>query len=189
MLYPQDIEQKLGFDRIREHLSELCLSPLGQAFVQKIRFSDNFAVIDKLTRQTAEMKAIMEETSGEFPAQNYLDVTSALEKIRIEGMLLSLEEFYDLKLSLRTIRQVLKFLADQEDDRFPFLRELAGNVKVEKSVSDSIDRIIDDRGLVRDNASPELADIRRRLISEAATVRKKLESILKHAKNSGWVNG
>ncbi|MBB3838963.1 DNA mismatch repair protein MutS2 [Runella defluvii] len=188
MLYPQDLEQKLGFDRIREHLRELCLSPLGQAFVQKIRFSDNFAVIDKLTRQTAEMKAIMEETSGEFPAQNYLDVTSALEKIRIEGMLLSLEEFYDLKLSLRTIRQVLKFLADQEDDRFPFLRELAGNVKVEKSVSDSIDRIIDDRGLVRDNASPELADIRRRLISEAATVRKKLESILKHAKNSGWVN-
>lgn len=66
MLYPQDLEQKLGFDRIREHLRELCLSPLGQAFVQKIRFSDNFAVIDKLTRQTAEMKAIMEETSASF---------------------------------------------------------------------------------------------------------------------------
>jgi DNA mismatch repair protein MutS2 len=86
MLYPQDLEQKLGFDRIREQLRELCLSPLGKAFVQKIRFSDNFAVIDKLTRQTAEMKAILEEASGEFPAQNYLDVTDALEKIRIEGI-------------------------------------------------------------------------------------------------------
>ncbi len=188
MLYPQDLEQKLGFDRIREQLRELCLSPLGKAFVQKIRFSDNFTVIDKLTRQTAEMKAILEEASGEFPAQNYLDVTDALEKIRIEGMLLSLDEFFDLKLSLRTIRQVLKFLDDQEDGRFPFLRELAGNVKVEKSVSDAIDRIIDDRGQIRDNASPELSDIRRRLISEAAGVRKKLESILKHAKNSGWVS-
>jgi DNA mismatch repair protein MutS2 len=188
MLYPQDLEQKLGFDRIREQLRELCLSPLGKAFVQKIRFSDNFAVIDKLTRQTAEMKAILEEASGEFPAQNYLDVTDALEKIRIEGMLLSLDEFFDLKLSLRTIRQVLKFLDDQEDGRFPFLRELAGNIKVEKSVSDAIDRIIDDRGQIRDNASPELSDIRRRLISEAAGVRKKLESILKHAKNSGWVS-
>ncbi|MFN8348088.1 MAG: endonuclease MutS2 [Spirosomataceae bacterium] len=188
MLYPQDIEQKLGFDRIREQLRDLCLSPLGQAFVQKIRFSDNFPVIDKLTRQTAEMKAILEEASGEFPAQNYLDATSALEKIRIEGMLLSLDEFYDLKLSLRTIRQIVKFLDEQEEGRFPFLRELAGNIKVEKSVSDAIDRIIDDRGQIRDNASPELADIRRRLISEAAGVRKKLESILKHAKNSGWVN-
>lgn len=187
MLYPQDLEQKLGFDRIREQLSELCLSPLGQAFVQKIRFSDNFVVIDKLTRQTAEMKNILEETTGEFPAQNYLDATPALEKIRIEGMLLSLDEFFDLKLSLRTIRQVLKFLADQEEGRFPFLTDLAGNVKVEKSVSDAIDRIIDDRGQIRDNASPQLADIRRRLIAEAAGVRKKLDSMLKHAKSSGWV--
>ncbi|MDF7816031.1 endonuclease MutS2 [Runella sp. MFBS21] len=187
MLYPQDLEQKLGFDRIREQLSELCLSPLGQAFVQKIRFSDNFVVIDKLTRQTAEMKNILEETTGEFPAQNYLDATPALEKIRIEGMLLSLDEFFDLKLSLRTIRQVLKFLADQEEGRFPFLTDLAGNVKVEKSVSDAIDRIIDDRGQIRDNASPQLADIRRRLIAEAASVRKKLDSMLKHAKSSGWV--
>lgn len=187
MLYPQDLEQKLGFDRIREQLSELCLSPLGQAFVQKIRFSDNFVVIDKLTRQTAEMKNILEETTGEFLAQNYLDATPALEKIRIEGMLLSLDEFFDLKLSLRTIRQVLKFLADQEEGRFPFLTDLAGNVKVEKSVSDAIDRIIDDRGQIRDNASPQLADIRRRLIAEAAGVRKKLDSMLKHAKSSGWV--
>ncbi|MCP1383131.1 endonuclease MutS2 [Runella salmonicolor] len=187
MLYPQDLEQKLGFDRIREQLSELCLSPLGRAFVQKIRFSDNFAVIDKLTRQTAEMKAILEESTGEFPSQNYLDATPALDKMRVEGMVLSLDEFFDLKLSLRTIRQVLKFLAEQEEGRFPFLTELAGNVKVEKSVSDAIDRIIDDRGQIRDNASPELADIRRRLISEAAGVRKKLDSMLKHAKSSGWV--
>lgn len=187
MLYPKEIEIKLGFDRIREQLGELCLSPLGKAFVQKIRFSDNFAVIYKLTRQTAEMKAILEETSGEFPAQSYFDVTPALEKIRIEGVLLSLDEFFDLKLSLRTIRQILKFLGEQEEGRFPFLRELAGNVNVEKWVSDAIDRIIDDRGQVRDNASSELADIRRRLISEAAGVRKKLDSILKQAKNSGWV--
>ncbi|MCU0339822.1 MAG: endonuclease MutS2, partial [Spirosomaceae bacterium] len=187
MLYPKDLEQKLGFDRIRELLNELCLSALGQAFVQKVRFSDNFSVIDKLTRQTAEMKAILTEAAGEFPAQNYLDATDALDKIRIEGMLLSLEEFFDLKLSLRTIRQILKFLTDQEEGRFPFLRELASNINVEKTVTDAIDRIIDDRGLIRDNASPVLQDIRRRLISEAADVRKKLDSLLRHAKNSGWV--
>ncbi|MFN4144897.1 MAG: endonuclease MutS2 [Runella sp.] len=187
MLYPKDLEQKLGFDRIRELLSELCLSPLGQSFVYKIRLADKFEVIDKLTRQTAEMKAILAEAGGEFPAQNYIDATAALDKIRIEGMLLSLEEFFDLKLSLRTIRSILKFLADQEEGRFPFLRELAGNVNVEKVVTDAIDRIIDDRGQMRDNASAELQDIRRRLIAEAAGVRKKLDSMLRHAKNSGWI--
>jgi DNA mismatch repair protein MutS2 len=47
MLYPQNIEQKLGFDRIRERLSELCISPLGKAFVEKVRFSDNYDLVQK----------------------------------------------------------------------------------------------------------------------------------------------
>jgi DNA mismatch repair protein MutS2 len=186
MLYPQEIEQKLGFDRIRDILTETCLSALGQAFVQKIRFSENFTVIDKLTRQTAEMKAVIEE-EAEFPAQNYLDVTPALDKIRIEGMYLSLDEFFEIKISLRTIRRLLQFFEDCEITRFPFLKELAGNVRVDKAVGDAIDRIIDDKGKIRDNASPELVDIRRRLASEMSTVRKKLDTLLRHAKNSGWV--
>ena len=186
MLYPQDIEQKLGFDRVREVLREACLSTLGQAFVEKIRFSDNFSVIEKLTRQTAELKEIL-EIESEFPAQNYLDVTESLDKMRIEGMYVSQEEFFDIKLSLRTIRQLLTFFQKQEEGRFVYLRELAQNVRVEKAVTDAIERIIDDRGQIRDNASAELADIRRRLIAEMSTVRKKLDTVLRHAKNSGWV--
>ena len=186
MLYPPDIEQKLGFDRVREALKEGCLSTLGQAFVEKIRFSDNFSVIEKLTRQTAELKTVI-ETESEFPAQNYLDVTESLDKMRIEGMYVSQEEFFDIKVSLRTIRQLLTFFQKQEEGRFLYLRELAQNVRIEKAVTDAIERIIDDRGQIRDNASSELADIRRRLISEMSTVRKKLDTVLRHAKNSGWV--
>lgn len=124
---------------------------------------------------------------GEFPAQNYIDVSDSLDKLRIEGMVLSQEEFFDLKLSLNTIRRILVF-EDKEPDRFVVLKELAGNVKVNKTITDSIDRIIDDRGQIRDNASPELVDIRCRLISEMAAVRKKLDTIIKHAKNSGWIS-
>ncbi len=186
MLYPQEIEQKLGFDRIRELLNEACLSALGRAFVQKVRFSENFSVIDKLTRQTAEMKEIIEH-EAEFPAQNYLDVTPALEKIRIEGMWLSQDEFFEIKISLRTIRRLLQFFEDSEASRFPFLKELASIIKIDKSIGEAIDRIIDDKGQIRDNASAELADIRRRLIAELGTVRKKLDTLLRHAKNSGWV--
>jgi DNA mismatch repair protein MutS2 len=186
MLYPLDIEQKLGFDRIRELLKEACLSALGRAFVDKIRFSENFVVIDKLTRQTAEMKEII-SYEAEFPAQNYLDVIPSLQKAAIEGMLLSQEEFFDLKTSLRTIRQLIKFFEKVETERFPLLCEVAQNIKVENTVSEAIERVIDDRGQIRDNASPELLDIRRRLISEMSGVRKKLDTLLKHAKKSGWI--
>ncbi len=186
MLYPQNIEVKIGFDRIREWLLEACISTLGRAYVDKIRFSDNYSLVDKLVRQTAEMKEILD--SGEsFPSANYFDATGSLHRASIEGMQLTREEFFDLKLSMATIRQCLDFFKKQEPGAFPLLSEFAVTVSVEKSVTDAIDRVIDDRGQVKDTASAELARIRRKLISELAGVRKKLDGLLRSAKTSGWV--
>lgn len=186
MTYPDSIEQKLGFDRLRQWLHEACISPLGQRYVAKIRFSDQYKTIDKLARQTAEMKQIY-AYGGDFPTQHYLDATPYLKRAAIEGTLLSQEEFFTLKSSLTTIRQCLTFFANQEPEAFPLLQEYAQSVRVERGVTDAIERVIDDRGQVKDTASPELGRIRRSLITEQATVRKKLDSVLRTAKNSGWI--
>ena len=186
MLYPPNLEQKLGFDRLREWLKEACISPLGRAFVDKIRFSDNFGLVEKLVGQTAEMQRIM-QSGGDFPAQNYFDATPYLRRAAIEGTMLVEEEFFNLKASLNTISGCLRFFANQPPEAYPLLGEYAATIRVERSVTDAIDRIIDERGLIRDNASPELAQIRRRLISEQIAVRKKLDGMLRTAKSSGWV--
>lgn len=186
MLYPNTIEQKLGFDKLRELLKEACISPLGRSYVEKIRFSDNFGMVEKLVSQTAEMKKVM-EIGEDFPSQNYLDATPFLKRAAIEGMLLTLEEFSDLKASLQTIRLCLRFFENQEPEAFPLLSEFAKTVRVDKAITDSIDKIIDDRGQIRDTASPELARIRKKLISEQAGIRKKLDTMLRTAKSSGWI--
>jgi len=186
MLYPENIEHKIGFDSVRNLLSEACISPLGKAFVDKVRFSENYDLIDKLIRQTDEMKQILEQGEG-FPSQNYIDTTPALRKAEIEGMALSKEEFFDIKTSLATIRQCLTFFEKQEEDSFPILAGYAVTIKVEKQILQAIDAIIDDRGLVRENASPELQQIRRRLLAAQSSVRRTLDSVLKSAKHNGWV--
>ena len=202
MLYPQNIEQKLGFDKIREHIAEHCISSLGQAFVEKIRFSDDFKIIDRLHRQTAEFKLIL-QTESDFPQQNYIDVSEALSRAAIEGAFVSEEQFFEIKLSLRTIQQIIHFFKVKEDNTgkqptYPELKTLVANSLPTApplgageagwaTVISQIDKIIDERGKVRDNASPELMDIRRRLISEASDLRKTLERILKTVRNSGWI--
>jgi DNA mismatch repair protein MutS2 len=103
-------------------------------------------------------------------------------------MALTEAEFFDIKLALRTIQDCLRFLTKREEDNtFPFLRELAGPVAVNKNLADAIERVIDDRGNVRDSASPELASIRRRIISEQANLRKRLDGILRQARQNGWI--
>jgi DNA mismatch repair protein MutS2 len=186
MLYPSTIEQKLGFDKLREKLKDACISPLGISFVEKIRFSDNFGLVEKLVSQTAEMKQII-EIGENFPSQNYLDVTSSLKSAAIEGMLLTQTEFSDIKVSLQTIRMCLRFFDDQEPGTFPLLSEYAKTVRIEKAITDAIDRVIDDRGQVRDSASTELSRIRKQLVSEQAGIRKKLDNMLRSAKSNGWI--
>lgn len=199
MLYPNNIEQKLGFDRIREILNNLCISPLGRAFVEKVRFSDNYDMIQKMIRQVDEMKQIIEIDANNFPTQNYLDVNYQLSKAAIEGAFLTEEEFFDVKVSLRTIQECLRFFDNKEPEQYPQLRELLGSAFSEKEPSgttpklairnllDTLDKIIDDRGRLKDNASSDLQSIRRQLISEQGGLRKKLDSILKNARANGWI--
>lgn len=192
MLYPNTLEQKLGFDTIRERLRESCISTLGQDYVEKIRFTDNVQLIDKLLRQTDEFRQIVQYES-DFPSSNYIDVRPHLNRARVEGLALTEAEFFDLKLSLRTVQDCLKFLTKHSEGKrenettYPFLRELAGPIGVDKNLTNALERVIDDRGLVRDSASPELASIRRRIISEQANLRKRLDSIIRQARQNGWI--
>ncbi|PWJ58752.1 DNA mismatch repair protein MutS2 [Dyadobacter jejuensis] len=186
MLYPKTLEQKLGFDKLRAWLHEACISPLGQYYVERIKFSDKFSMVEKLVSQTAEMKDILERGEN-FPSQNYLDATPHLRQASIAGMQLSQEAFSDLKASLNTINLCLKFFNNQEPETFPLLRDYASSISVDRHVTDAIERIFDDRGQVKDSASTELGRIRRRLLSEQAGIRKRLDSILRNAKQQGWI--
>ena len=192
MLYPQNIEQKLGFDKIKTLLGEECVSSLGRSFIEKIRFSDKFDQIKKMIDQTAEFRLIL-QLENNFPNQNYLDVIPYLQRATIPGTFLDEEEFFDIKLSLVTIQQILVFFKNKTEEQYPQLKKLALVATPENKKdgwADLISRIngtIDERGKVKDNASRELLDIRRKLTVEQNNVKRALERIYRTAKNSGWI--
>ena len=184
MLYPKNIEQKIGFDQVRSCLYDECLSVMGRFYVDKLRFTDDYALLQKLLEQTREFCGVLQ--SGEpFPSSNYLPIDTQLNKARIEGAFLSVEELNDLRLSLQTVFACLDFFADKEEE-YPQLRQLSAAVVLEKSLLKKISRVLDDRGRLRDDASPALQQIRRNLISEQSRARKVLDSILKQAVGAGY---
>jgi DNA mismatch repair protein MutS2 len=193
MLYPKNIEVKLGFDKIRTLLEEECVSSLGRSFVDKIKFSDRFDQIKKMVEQTAEFRLILQIESS-FPNQNYLDVIPYLKRAAIPGSYLDEEEFFDIKLSLTTIQQIIHFFKNKPDERYPQLKSLMQNTlpaDKQEGWSDLIGRIngvIDEKGKVKDNASKELYEIRRKLAIELSNVKRALDRIFKTAKNSGWIS-
>lgn len=188
MLYPDNFENKIGFDKIRDMLKGGCLSNLGRMRVDKIRFSTKHSFIETLVSQVDEFKQIM-LMENDFPLNHFLDLTPSLKKIKVLGTFLLAEELFDLKRSLETIKAILKFFKSRkEENKYPFLQKLADNVKLYPFIFDRIDSIITKHGEIKDNASPELNIIRKDIRNKEGAVSKRLHSILKDAQKSGIVD-
>jgi len=186
LVYPENFESKIGFDKIRELLKGRCLSNLGQELVDEIRFSSNFESLTENLSLVSEFVVIIREIEN-FPTSYYFDLREALSKIRIEGRFLEIQELFDLKRSLETISGIVRFLKQTKEDQFHCLKRLLSGVQVYPYVIERIDAILNKYGKIKDNASPELARIRKELVSKQSGVSKRLHAILKKAQDDGLV--
>ena len=192
MIYPQNFEQKIGFDQIRQLLKEKCLSTLGEERVTDMAFSDRFSEVEERLDQVTEFVRILQEEDN-FPAQYFFDVRPSLKRIRVEGMYLDEQELFDLRRSLETIRDIVRFLQKSEDEEestspYPCLKRLAGDITVFPQLIGKINGILSPYGKIKDNASAELARIRRELASTMGSISRSLNSILRNAQSEGVVD-
>lgn len=185
MLYPKDIESKLGFDKVRLLLKEKCLSNLGVNIVDKVTLSNNPDHIKKLLLQSEEFMKIL-VANEPFPSNYFLDVSSSLERTKTEGIFLSEEEFLSINRSLQTILSCDRFLR-KRSEHFPQLHQLTGMVQFDQGICNRISDKIDDNGYVKDSASAQLAEIRQKLKGKHAQVRRTLNAIYKNAVKDGFV--
>ena len=192
MIYPQNFEQKIGFDQIRQLLKEKCLSTLGEERVTDMNFSDQHEKVEELLNQVTEFVRIIQEEDS-FPDQFFFDVRPSLKRVRIEGMYLDEQELFDLRRSLETIRDIVRFLQRNEEDEesdcpYPSLKRLAGDIAVFPQLIGKIDGILNKYGKIKDNASTELSRIRRELASTMGSISRSLNSILRSAQSEGYVD-
>lgn len=186
LVYPDNFETKIGFDKIRELLKGKCLSNLGEELVDEIRFISDFEKLKEDLALVDEFMYILRAMEN-FPTSYYFDLREALKRIRIEGRFLEVQELFDLKRSLDTIAGIVRFLKLAKEDQLPSMKRLLSNVQVYPYVIERIDAILNKYGKIKDNASPELARIRKELITKQSGVSKRLQSILKKAQDDGLV--
>lgn len=189
MIYPQNFEQKTGFDKVRRLISDKCLSPLGQERVAEMDFSADYSTVIERLEQTDEFVRIL-HGEQEFPAAYFFDVRYSLKRIRPEGTWLDEKELFDLKRSLQTINDIVRFFRPVEDEEiaYPALTALAGDILVFPQLIGKIDSILDKFGKVKDNASPTLAQIRKEITSTMSGISRSLQSILRSAQSEGVVD-
>ncbi|MGA3012695.1 MAG: Smr/MutS family protein [Bacteroidales bacterium] len=184
MVFPPEFESKIGFDGIRALVKDSCLGP-GKHLAEQISFSDDLSEIRTLLGQTEELRQILLSQEN-FPSQDYYDLTDELLRIRIAGTYIEPEQLTLLKLSLSSILQITNFFNKHPEDQFPLLSSLGSEISINPHLITEIDRIIDEKAQVSDEASSDLRKIRKDKKAKLAVVERKIAQSLKLARHSGW---
>lgn len=179
------IEDKLGFTKIRELLTAECTNALAVRMVQEMAFSNSYDRVVRELQRTEEFRQIL-VLENSFPSQDFIDLTDELSRLRVGNTVIELEALLALRLSLHTIGECLRFLLRDDPVRYPLLHELAKRVDLDPAVTKALSKIVDDRGEIFDNASPELLDIRRQMARKRNEVDVQINRQLTRAKQEGW---
>ena len=187
MLYPTNFEQKIDFTSIRQLLKDKCVSTLGMEKVDEIQFSPDYAEVMRLISQTDEMLSVLLSDSDELPIGDFYDVRPALSRVRIEGLFLDELEVFDLRRALEAVRRLVAFLTKHEAEVYPHLHELVVGVDTFPGIIQRIDAILNKFGKIKDNASSELARIRKDTFQVQSSISRTLNVILRQAQTDGYV--
>lgn len=188
----EKIEQKLGFNKIREQIAGRCNTNYAIQRAHTEEVSCKRETIDKRLRLTDEMRVITIFEQS-FPRNGYVDTIHFLKPLETPSAVISLGDMINLKQFLSTLKELTLFFREDKLNsgkslKYPNLFRLAAPVIYPPEILYRIDEIVDRHGEVKDTASPQLQEIRRNLREKENSVSRRVQSVLKRAKDEGIVD-
>ncbi|HLY24061.1 MAG TPA: endonuclease MutS2 [bacterium] len=166
----------LGFPAVLERLAALCVSPLGRERALALEPSPWLDEAARRQQLTTEARALGDGAGG-LPVRGIRDVREPVHRAAIGGSLGALE-LLEIRDTLGVGRALKGFLTAHAADA-PGLAEQAGGLTIFTELESSIGTAIADDGSITDQASPELAKIRRERYLADARLRQQLDHVLR----------
>jgi len=151
--------QDLEFSTILQTISDRCNTEIGkQKALEIIPFKDKELLMNALL-QTSEYLASFTNNNA-LPNHGFENITNDLKMLGIEDSFLEVTTFRKIATLSETTNVLLLFLK-KFNDYYPKLNERAVQVEYTKYIIQKIDEVVDKYGVIKDNASPDLINIRR----------------------------
>ncbi len=187
MIYPSDFEVKIGFDRIRRQIEAGCITRRAKELAAEAGFVTVYAALEQAIARTDEMRVLL-MMENNFPQEGFVDLGYLLKKTEVIGSFLEKEELVVIRRGLVALGELIAFFrAKEEGGLYPRLRELLAGINAFPQIVRQIDGIVDTHGNIRDNASPELQDIRRTMRDRQGQISKRLQQIMREGQSAGYI--
>ncbi|RYY95634.1 MAG: DNA mismatch repair protein MutS, partial [Chitinophagaceae bacterium] len=185
-LYPESAPVQLEFDKIRQLLHERCRSEWARQKALQLRIHTKKEIIGLELLQSHEYKQIV-QNGQYFPNDYVLNLGRELRLLSIEGSMLGGEELTGLRKLALMMERIFRWFDSERRTAYPGLAEVIAGTYYEKAIQEMIDEVIDETGNVKDNASPELQQIRMSLYRKRQELRRVFERIVSKMNKSGYL--
>jgi len=165
----------LDFPRIRALLAQYALTGLGRGLAEGIHPIARVALVERWFAQVRELTQLIEER-GMPPFGGITDVRAILARCG-PPLRVTVEEMAQVGATLEGTHALAEYLRELPPER-PELLHLAGRIGDFRTIADRIRAVIDERGQVRDSASPKLAGLRREIEDAAHQIQHTIERLL-----------
>lgn len=153
--------QDLQFPTVLETLSDICNTDIGKEKALKITpFREKETLMEALL-QTSEYVSSFQNNNA-IPNHGFDAITHEIKFLGIEDSFLEVGSFRKIATLSSTCNFLLNFLKKFED-YYPNLNARATKVEYTKNIITLIDEVVDKYGEIKDNASPDLLNIRRNM--------------------------
>ncbi len=170
----------LEFDKVKDLLADKAATHLGRAAAESVRVENDYQKVQDLQQETEEVIRIFDE-GQRLPFGGCYDITALLKRTEI-GSILEPEELLQVGSTLSSINAMKNFLA-VERGTAPGLAIIGDELVFFSKLEKQINSIVDEHGVMKDNASPKLGSLRSAISDAKNKVRQHLDGILH---NSGY---
>ena len=183
--YPASVEDKLGFDVIRHHLAERALSPLGKERLETMQPARTLGWLEDELGRVAELQDAFRYADKSVPLTGVRDIRDVLQRAAPENAFVDPEDLLHVRQVCITLRRVKRYFERRSAD-YPQLADAVRRITPVPDLEQHIDRVVDENGNVRDDASNELQRLRRLIIQRQNELRDTLDRALRSAIRQGY---
>lgn len=177
--------EKLEFNKILNHISNFAITESGKTQVNSIYPFTDVKKIQTEGYLVSEAKEIIIKTG--LPPIDYIpNLESSLSESKIEGAVLSIPKVTEI-LKLAKISRSLHQFFKKESEHGSVFNSVVQDLFIDKVFEHHIEKIVNENGEIKDNASTTLSDLRREIISKRSDLIKSINRIMKGLKESDIV--
>lgn len=153
--------QDLQFQTVLETISELCITEIGTEKALSIAPYKNEVDLLQSLHETSEYRASFDNNNA-LPNHGFEPITNEIKFLGIEDSFLEAGSFKKIHSISENTNILLQFLKKFED-YYPALSRKASEIEITKDILKAIDRVLDKYGEIKDDATPDLLEIRRNM--------------------------